>query len=348
MWDPNTGMGTVTHQNIGYLWPMGPWYRVFAAAGMPVWVAQRLWTGTLLLAAGLGVRWLLRTLGWAGPGRGRGQPGLHAQPVRRPVRGADLGDPHARGPPCPGCWPWPSGRCAEVAGATRPCSPWWPRPSGSVNATGLIYAGLAPVLWFPFAVWGLGTTTVRRAAVAMAKIGAPDAAAVAVVDRRASLIEGRYGLNILRYTETVEVVARTGLPFEALRGLGNWFFYGRDAVGPWVQPAQDYTKWAWLLGRQLRRARRWPSPPPSWCAGATSCTSPALIAGRRGLRRRRPSLRPPVAARVGVQGVRHRLDRWAWPCAAPAGRCRWSPWAPPCCSAPGIDAAWRSRGGGRA
>ena len=24
MWQPEVAMGTVTHQNIGYLWPMGP------------------------------------------------------------------------------------------------------------------------------------------------------------------------------------------------------------------------------------------------------------------------------------------------------------------------------------
>jgi arabinofuranan 3-O-arabinosyltransferase len=47
MWDPNIGLGTVTHQNIGYLFPMGPWY---------------------LLAAGLGVLFLFRTLGLVGPG----------------------------------------------------------------------------------------------------------------------------------------------------------------------------------------------------------------------------------------------------------------------------------------
>ena len=29
MWDPNIGLGTVTHQNIGYLFPMGPWFWVF-------------------------------------------------------------------------------------------------------------------------------------------------------------------------------------------------------------------------------------------------------------------------------------------------------------------------------
>ena len=36
--------------------------------GMPAWVAQRLWLGTLLFAAGMGMRYLLRTLGVRGPG----------------------------------------------------------------------------------------------------------------------------------------------------------------------------------------------------------------------------------------------------------------------------------------
>ena len=68
MWDPNIGMGTVTHQTIGYLWPMGPWYWVMERLGVPDWVAQRLWLATVMLAAGAGVVFLLRTLGWAGPG----------------------------------------------------------------------------------------------------------------------------------------------------------------------------------------------------------------------------------------------------------------------------------------
>src|SRR3954467_10778176 len=48
MWDPNIGLGTVTHQNIGYLFPMGPWYWAFDKLGVPDWVAQRLWLGTVL------------------------------------------------------------------------------------------------------------------------------------------------------------------------------------------------------------------------------------------------------------------------------------------------------------
>ena len=65
MWDPNIGMGTVTHQNIGYLWPMGPYYWLMDAVGVPDWVAQRLWLGSVLSSpAGLGVRWMLRELRW--------------------------------------------------------------------------------------------------------------------------------------------------------------------------------------------------------------------------------------------------------------------------------------------
>src|SRR2546429_7684607 len=75
LWDPNVGMGTVTHQNIGYLFPMGPFYWVFNAIGLPVWVAQRLWIGSLLFAAGMGMLFLVRTLAAEGSSGGpRGAP----------------------------------------------------------------------------------------------------------------------------------------------------------------------------------------------------------------------------------------------------------------------------------
>jgi arabinofuranan 3-O-arabinosyltransferase len=63
MWDPGVGLGTVSHQTIGYLWPMGPWFWTFDALGVPDWVAQRLWWGTLLFAAISGVAYLLRLFG---------------------------------------------------------------------------------------------------------------------------------------------------------------------------------------------------------------------------------------------------------------------------------------------
>ena len=58
LWDPTIGAGTVPHQHLGYVVPMGPWFWVFERLGVPDWVAQRLWLGTLAAAALLGARWL--------------------------------------------------------------------------------------------------------------------------------------------------------------------------------------------------------------------------------------------------------------------------------------------------
>ena len=39
LWDPGVGLGGVTHQVIGYLWPMGPFYWFFDLIGVPDWFA---------------------------------------------------------------------------------------------------------------------------------------------------------------------------------------------------------------------------------------------------------------------------------------------------------------------
>ena len=71
LWNPDVSMGTVTHQYIGYLLPMGPYYALMEALGVPTWVAQRLWTGSLLFLAARRVLFLLRTLAPASrPGDG--------------------------------------------------------------------------------------------------------------------------------------------------------------------------------------------------------------------------------------------------------------------------------------
>jgi arabinofuranan 3-O-arabinosyltransferase len=62
-WDSRQLGGWVPHQNIGYLWPTGPWFAGFDALGIPDWIAHRLWLGTMMLSAGLGVLWLARRMG---------------------------------------------------------------------------------------------------------------------------------------------------------------------------------------------------------------------------------------------------------------------------------------------
>ena len=264
MWDPNVGMGTVTHQNIGYLLPMGPWYWLFHAAGVPVWVAQRLWTGTLLFSAALGVVFLLGALRpeQVGP-RAEAEEAAPQTHLFGPgaVVVAALGYALS---------PYVLEYEARISAILMPWAalPWmvalvvrslrrggWRDPAlfaivvalcGGVNATSLIYAGIAPVLWIPHAIWGLREVSLRRALGAVSRI--------AVLTVAGSLwwmsglwTQAHYGLDVLRYTETVKVVARTGTPMEVLRGLGNWYFYGRDTIAPWVQPASEYTQQLWRM-----------------------------------------------------------------------------------------------------
>ena len=64
---------------------------------------------------------------------------------------------------------------------------------------------------------------------------------VAVVGGRA-VLQGRYGLPVLRYTETSEVIAEPRRAPEVIRGLGYWLFYGTDKLGPWIEPSVTYTR----------------------------------------------------------------------------------------------------------
>ena len=111
---------------------------------------------------------------------------------------------------------------------------------GGVNATALIFAGVGPVLWIVYACV-TGQVTVPRALAVTAKIGS--------LTLLTSLwwisglwAQGSYGLDILKYTETVKAVSRTSTPNEVLRGLGYWFFYGQDSVGPWTEASVNYTQ----------------------------------------------------------------------------------------------------------
>ena len=162
MWNPSVALGTVSHEYIGYLLPMGPFFAVFHLLGVPVWVAQRLWLGSILFAAGLGVLYLSRILGLRGPG----------PPQRR----------------------WPT--CSRRTSSSTPgrisviLLPWaglpfmlgltivalrrggWREPAlfaivvalvSGINASSIIYVGVAPVLWLFYAVVVLREATWRHA-----------------------------------------------------------------------------------------------------------------------------------------------------------------------------------------
>lgn len=245
LWDPNVGLGTVTHQNIGYLFPMGPYYTAIRWAHVPVWVGQRIWMGTLLFTAGLGVAYCARKLGLEGPGRLVASFAYALSPY--------MIDYIARISAILMPWSalgWMVGLAVSAARTGR-----WRYPAlfaavvalvGGVNATSILLVLVAPGIWLVFAVWGSREVTFRRAATAAWRIAALSAL-VSLWWAAGLWAEGRYGINVLRVTETVPTVSRTSSASEVLRGLGYWYFYGWDKVQPWTLASVEYTQSLWLV-----------------------------------------------------------------------------------------------------
>ena len=245
LWDADRALGTVTHQNIGYLWPMGPFYWLAENLGLPDWLAQRLWLGTLLALAGLGVAYLLRTLGWEGRGLLVAVLAYELSPylLHYSARISIVLAPWA-------ALGWLIGltvRAARVGG--------WRYPAlfalaavtaGSVNATSLALVGLAPALWLAHAVWVQRSLSLRRAGAAAARIGVLTAG-VSLWWMAGLAVQGAYSLPVTRYTESYKAVADASTAPEILRGLGYWFFYGNDKLGAWIEPSVDYTQGLWLV-----------------------------------------------------------------------------------------------------
>lgn len=238
MWDPSIGMGTVTHQNIGYLWPIGPYYWLAETIGMPDWVAQRLWLGTILFAAGVGVRFMLKAMGQEGP-HVTAATFLYALTpyiLTLAARISVILLPFAG-------LPWLIGLTVIALRRRR-----WREPAifalvvasiGSVNATALVLAGVGPLLWIFHEVAITREVRFRDAAAAVGRIG--------LLTTACSLwwlsglwAQGGYGIEILRFTETAQTVAMASVSLEVLRGLGYWFFYGDDRFGAWIGPSRLY------------------------------------------------------------------------------------------------------------
>jgi hypothetical protein len=238
LWDPSMFGGWVTHQTIGYLWPLGPWYWAFNALGVPVWVAQRLWIGTLIFAAGTGLLVLARLLrlAWWPAVAGAALYALSPYVLDYVNRTSILLAPWAglgwmtvftilaarRGG-----WRWPALFALVVATV------------GGINASALVLTGLAPALWLVHAGWVSHEIPVRRVVAAAGRIAALTLAASAWWIAGLA-VEARYGADVLAYSETVPAVSTTSLASEVLRGLGYWLFYGGDVTGRWNSASTAY------------------------------------------------------------------------------------------------------------
>ena len=244
-WDPKVGLGTVTHENIGYLLPMGPFYWVMAELHVPLWVAQRLWMGSLLFAAGAGALYLCRHIGLSGPGRYVTALAFTFTPYVLQYSGriSVILMPWAG-------LPW---MIAFVVLALRRGG--WRYPAlfalvvalvSGINASSILYVGIAPVLWLPYSVIIAKEATWKRAWGVAWKVGLLSAL-VSLWWAVGLQIEAAYGVNVLKYTETVPTTSGASLASEIVRGLGYWYFYGTDRVGNWTQSSVQYTQNLWLI-----------------------------------------------------------------------------------------------------
>jgi arabinofuranan 3-O-arabinosyltransferase len=244
MWDPQIGLGTVSHQTIGYLWPMGPWYWVFEQLGVPDWVAQRLWWGTLLFAAGTGVVFMLRRFEWPTTAIWPAAAAYALTPYVLTHIGRLSGVllPYAG-------LPWMIGLTVLAIRHRSWRHPAWfallVTTVGSVNLTALALAGLGPLLWVGYVILTRQEPP-RVVAAAVGRIGLLTVGASAWW-LAGLTVQASHGVDIVRYTESAEVVARTSTAFEVIRGLGYWFFYGGDKLQLWLEVSYEYTQRPWLI-----------------------------------------------------------------------------------------------------
>ncbi len=235
LWETGVGLGTVTHQNIGYLWPAGPFYWFFDTIGVPDWVAQRIWLGTIIFAAGMGVRFMLRTLRWELPGVTVAAFAYALSPylLHYGARISIILLPFAG-------LPW---LIAFTARAMRRGG--WRDPAafalitmtvGGINATSLLLVLVGPGMWVLYALLAEREITWGRALAVGARIGV--LTLITSLWWMAGLVlQGKFGIPILDYTETYKVVSGASSAPEVMRGLGYWFFYGSDSLGPWISGA---------------------------------------------------------------------------------------------------------------
>ncbi|WP_394937649.1 alpha-(1-_3)-arabinofuranosyltransferase family protein, partial [uncultured Ilumatobacter sp.] len=243
--EPDQFAGWVPHQQITYLWPSGPWFWLFDALAVPDWIAHRLWIGTILFAAGMGVRQCAQLLGHsAGPVLAAAavyqlSPSLLPYISRTSLL----------------LLPW-AGLGWIVAATIRAsrCGPqadsWinrWREPAlialivatvGSANATALAMIVPAPAIWLVLVA--ARRTLLLGDVVRLASRVAVACVAVSLWWMSMLIVQSRFGAPVLLYSETLEDVSRNSTGSEVLRGLGYWLFYGRDAFSATTTSSLTY------------------------------------------------------------------------------------------------------------
>ncbi|NDB05825.1 MAG: DUF3367 domain-containing protein, partial [Acidimicrobiia bacterium] len=236
-WDARQFGGWVPHQNVGYLWPSGPWFGLFDLARVPDWIAHRLWIGSLLFIAGAGIVHLGRRLQLPTSSIAVAAFVYQLSPFVLPYisRTSAL------------LLPWAllgwlvavtirfthDRRLGDLA-----LFAFLIFSSGGLNATALLMIAPAPVAIILDALWRR-RITIGRAMSTMLILGATSLA-MSAWWLAGLAVQGRYGSAVLSYTEALPSTSATSTAPEVLRGLGYWLFYDRNDVVPLTSASNPY------------------------------------------------------------------------------------------------------------
>ncbi|KDA42946.1 DUF3367 domain-containing protein [Frankia sp. BMG5.23] len=268
LWNSLAEFGYLPNQYVGYLFPMGPFFGAGDLLGIPAWVTQRLWIALLLTVSAWGVVRLAEALRLGVP-RTRVLAGLAytlspmflgkigatsvalagaamlpwiTLPLILALRpdgafGADTGtaattsttavdDVDAADDPAldPGRRLSPR-RAAALSGLAI-------LGTGGINATVTLCVLLCPAAVLVFA-GGTRRAWALRAWWVVAVILASAWWLLAL------MVQGRYGLNFLAFTETAQTTTATTSVAEALRGATDWLAYVQ-LPRPWLPAATEY------------------------------------------------------------------------------------------------------------
>jgi hypothetical protein len=243
VWSSTGDLGHVqSGQFVGYLVPMAPWYAFAHTIGLGTWVAQRIWLGSLLAAAGLGASVLLRELL------------RRSAPVAQLVAAIlFLANPYVvvvigrtsvwlvtygalpwllfathRGIRNSRRWRWPAviGLLLAVA-------------NGGANAALQFWIVLAPPALIAYEVLVVRDVT-WRAAGSFAWRAAACTLATSLWWVIPVLLQSRYSPNPLPFTEQPAGILTTPSVSESLRLLGFWLAYFGTSAGPSVGAVGPY------------------------------------------------------------------------------------------------------------
>lgn len=236
-WDPSLYGGWVPHQMAAFLWPSGPWFWTCERLGLEDWIAHRLWLGTILFLGGLGIVKLVKALGMPLKAMCVAALVYQLSPYILPYvsRTSVM------------LLPWAGVGWMVLLTMRSVRRGGWRDPAlltlvvctvAPVNATAFAMVLPGPLLWLAFE-YSSHRISLRSIGAAAARIGvlAIPASAWWVVMLS---IQGRYGADVLRYSETLSTVSRSAISTEVVRSLGYWLFYLRDPYAPSTTSSLPY------------------------------------------------------------------------------------------------------------